>query len=611
MKNSFILPVFLFFMSVSNVLRASSILASSFGFNPSDATAALQGSINSGNDTVIIDLQASDWITQPLFIDSIQNLVVIFEPGVQLVAKSGAFPGLNDNLLRIRSCSHITLVGYGAVMRMIKGEYTSGEWRHCLSIINSSDIQVYGLELNDSGGDGLYIADASAAGPNTYCRKIHIKNCRMNNNKRQGLSIISADSVLIEHCEMTNTNGASPEAGIDFEPDLPSQRITNLVLKNCVLTGNNGSGILVNSKYMDGTSVPVSITIDNCYLAGNLDSQLYLNSDTIETSGTVTVNNTLIENSAFPGVYLNKSATDFMLLMNDCVLKNVADTSFSFFSPITMQTFPYIQNTTEYGGATFSNCLIEFPQNRPYLQCVDLGLPPGSADISGHFTIVNPFGVAPTFGSSPANILVTENYHTNFPLQMVTVSTSDPDAFESTGDMAGFEISRTGTDSFPLAVTYTVNGPAINRTDYSLLPGFLVIPSFSSTASDSLEAIADQVSEPTEETRLHFGNNSSYQVTGPDSLTLFIDPVPAVIQEQELPGDVWLGPSPVSDWLMIRSTRPMDFITIYTADGRTVRLEHCSNQRHIRINLEDLPPGFYLMDIHLRNTILSKKIIRR
>ena len=41
------------------------------------------------------------------------------------------------------------------------------------------------------------------------------------NNRRQGLSIVEADGVLVTDSIFSNTHGTRPSAGIDLEPDQP------------------------------------------------------------------------------------------------------------------------------------------------------------------------------------------------------------------------------------------------------------------------------------------------------------------------------------------------------------------------------------------------------
>ena len=70
-------------------LRADTVVnASSFGWNAEDSTEALQAAFDSGARKVVIDRQAGDWITRPLFITN-SNIEVVVADGVKLKAKRG------------------------------------------------------------------------------------------------------------------------------------------------------------------------------------------------------------------------------------------------------------------------------------------------------------------------------------------------------------------------------------------------------------------------------------------------------------------------------------------------------------------------------------------
>ena len=56
--------------------------ASSFGWNVEDSTAALQAAFDSGASRVVIDRQAGDWISRPLFITN-SNIEVVLADGVR------------------------------------------------------------------------------------------------------------------------------------------------------------------------------------------------------------------------------------------------------------------------------------------------------------------------------------------------------------------------------------------------------------------------------------------------------------------------------------------------------------------------------------------------
>ena len=66
-----------------------SVVASRFGYDPQDATEALQSAIDSGAKRVVIDRQDSPWILRPIRLRG--DLEVILEEGVELLAKKGEF----------------------------------------------------------------------------------------------------------------------------------------------------------------------------------------------------------------------------------------------------------------------------------------------------------------------------------------------------------------------------------------------------------------------------------------------------------------------------------------------------------------------------------------
>ena len=87
------------------------VKASSFGFDPEDATEILQKALDSGARKIVIDKQASPWITRPLFARS--NCEIVFEGGVEVVAKKGAFLGKGDSLLTLDRVENVKVSASG------------------------------------------------------------------------------------------------------------------------------------------------------------------------------------------------------------------------------------------------------------------------------------------------------------------------------------------------------------------------------------------------------------------------------------------------------------------------------------------------------------------
>ncbi len=161
-----------------------------------------------------------------------------------MLAKKGAFKGRTDCLFRAELKENITLSGYGAALRMRRSDYDGpdygkSEYRHVLGVNSCTNVGVYGLTLAESGGDGLYLGAAQEGVTN---KNVHIKDVVCASNYRQGISVITAEDLLIENCTLRDTVGTAPQAGVDFEPNSPGERLVNCVMRNCVTQNNRGNG---------------------------------------------------------------------------------------------------------------------------------------------------------------------------------------------------------------------------------------------------------------------------------------------------------------------------------------------------------------------------------
>lgn len=236
-----------------------------WGFDREDATDAVQAAIDSGARHVVIPFVGKPWIVRPLRLRS--HLDLTLEPGVLLLAKRGEYKGTGDSLLSMVDAEDVTIRGYGATARMWKKDYQQppyekAEWRMGLRILGSKNVLVEGLRIESSGGDGIYI---SGTANRKWSEDVTVRNVVCDDHHHQGISVISAENLLIENCILSNTRGTAPEAGIDFEPNTPDQRLKNCVVRNCVMADNAGNQILVYLKPLDTTSDDISIRFENCH----------------------------------------------------------------------------------------------------------------------------------------------------------------------------------------------------------------------------------------------------------------------------------------------------------------------------------------------------------
>ena len=380
--------------------RRTTANAAWWGFNPTNATAAIQGAINSGARRVIIPNLGQDWIVDPIFLTNDQE--VMFEKGVVITARPGGFAGLNDCLFKADKRRNLTLRGYGATLQMQKAEYTKGEWRMCLDLESCRNVKVLGLTLRNSGGDGIYLGNSDPKQP--YCQDIVIRDCVMDNNRRQGLSVISAVNLLVEHCTFRGTKGTAPEAGVDLEPNLPAEKLINCVFRNCIMQDNKGAGVLIYLGSLNETSDPLSVRFEHCRVQSSLGSGIALGSTQASAPrGSIEFQRCEIEHCQGPGFALFAKSKDAARVFFDrCLWRDVARQTQST-SPLLLSGSNGNKDLT-IGNLEFHHCIVEDDHDRPVL-AVDTNAPPrGVAGLRGSITVHNPHGARLSLGAMTSRI---------------------------------------------------------------------------------------------------------------------------------------------------------------------------------------------------------------
>ncbi|WP_313097674.1 right-handed parallel beta-helix repeat-containing protein [Empedobacter sp.] len=118
-----------------------------------------------------------------------------------------------------------------------------GEWGMGIKILSSSNIKIYNADIKNFWGDGIYVGRIDKGLP--YCNNILIKGGILDNNRRNGISIITAKNTNVEDITIKNTHGTNPMAGIDLEPNLKDEFLYNINLKNVTTNNNQNYGILI------------------------------------------------------------------------------------------------------------------------------------------------------------------------------------------------------------------------------------------------------------------------------------------------------------------------------------------------------------------------------
>lgn len=226
------------------------------------------------------DGETDDTEAIQLCFDTVKNIVI--RDGVYMIdADTGVYPKSDSNInlvnatlkaitndsehygiLYINNVNNVRIDG-----GIIEGERSThtgltGEWGMGIYISGgSSNIYISNIIIKDCWGDGIYINNGV---------NINTQNVVCDNNRRQGISIISVNGYHSLNDKLINTNGTSPESGIDIEPNSASDRISNIILENLYTENNNGIGIDIWLPRLDNTSTyPATIKIINHHDIGS------------------------------------------------------------------------------------------------------------------------------------------------------------------------------------------------------------------------------------------------------------------------------------------------------------------------------------------------------
>jgi Calx-beta domain len=130
-----------------------------------------------------------------------------------------------------------------------------------------------------------------------------------------------------------------------------------------------------------------------------------------------------------------------------------------------------------------------------------------------------------------ASVLIRDNE------PAISVSATDPAAFEPGTDAGQFTITRQSTNvSAALTVYYTVSGSAISGTDYKGIGGSVIIPANSSSKTITVTALDDAVAETMKNVVLTLTPDATYGIIGSGAATVEIGDNDAALPVVQISG---------------------------------------------------------------------------
>ncbi len=197
-------------------------------------------------------------------------------------------------ILRINQASNVTVIGGTLIGERDEHKGDDGEWGMGIHMRGATNVVIDGVTVKNMWGDGFYINQSS--------RNIVLCSVTADNNRRQGMSITSADGVKIINSIFKNTEGTKPQAGIDIEPN-KNNTVSNVQILNSQFLNNKGAGIIIYAGKSKRDKFVKNVLIDGNYISRNSAGGIAV----IGSSGNKITNNIIKDNPKYSIMLYNNT----------------------------------------------------------------------------------------------------------------------------------------------------------------------------------------------------------------------------------------------------------------------------------------------------------------
>jgi len=197
---------------------------------------------------------------------------------------------------------NITITGGQIQGERFRHTGEGGESGHGISILGCSNVTISNMSIASNWGDGIYLGTWYDSKTDIYTgnEDITISHCEITENRRNNISIIDADVVLIDSCYIADAYGTAPQCGICIEPNkgscsgdeicsditIKDTTITAYQNKNavnywCFMTTANGSSPSAHPEYVTADGIRFENCTFNGYVGNYSGNNLTIDKDTV------------------------------------------------------------------------------------------------------------------------------------------------------------------------------------------------------------------------------------------------------------------------------------------------------------------------------------------
>lgn len=143
-------------------------------------------------------------------------------------------------IFAIRECDNVSIFGGTLIGDRDIHDYSpssniwgnSHEWGFGVSVQGSTNVTINGLNISSMTGDGVHVGGSKRLSMGgQLSQNIQIDNCSIYNCRRQGISVVGADTMEISNCRFADIDGIAPGYFIDLESSM-DWSIRNIYIHN-------------------------------------------------------------------------------------------------------------------------------------------------------------------------------------------------------------------------------------------------------------------------------------------------------------------------------------------------------------------------------------------
>ena len=193
-------------------------------------------------------------------------------------------------ILNVANAQNVTITGGTITGDRATHTGTAGASGFGIQVWNSKNVTIDGVTARNCWGDGFFVNGTNG----TTTQDVTIQNCTADNNRRQGFSICDLNGGTVTGSTFINTNGVSPQGGIDMEPYDSAQTVSNITISDNTFR-NNYSGVEAG-----GSAGSVS----NVTISGNVIESSRGSGFWIDSSRSFVISSNIVRNNGGPGIEL-------------------------------------------------------------------------------------------------------------------------------------------------------------------------------------------------------------------------------------------------------------------------------------------------------------------